>query len=48
MILEKWEKLLWVLSKWSRRNPVKALVLYILVCFITILCTIINLHLVAK
>ena len=48
MILEKWEKLLWVLSKWSRRNPTKALVLDILVCFITILCTIINLHLVAK
>ena len=46
--IEKWEKLLWVLSKWSRRNPTKALVLDILVCFITILCTIVNLHLVAK
>ena len=48
MILDKWEKLLWALSKWRRSNQPKALVLDILVCFITILCTIVNLHLVAK
>lgn len=48
MILDKWEKLLWAMGKWNRKNPVKALVLDILVCFITILCTIVNLHLAAK
>ena len=48
MILDTWEELLWVVGKWSRRNPVKVLILDILVCLITISCTIVNLRLAAK